>query len=103
MDVFLYRQILDPFSFFDHGSADGTFDQIGGNADRKEGNDGQTCEPAQAISQRNAHTPDKAAVEEEGDHGLTAGAEGEVGGIGVGIEGHHKCRHPRRSSCRRGR
>ena len=37
----------------------------------------------------NEADPDKAAVKDESYQGLSAGAEGEIGGVGVGIEGHH--------------
>ena len=45
--------------------------------------------PAQAEGQRYAAHPGEAAVKQEGDHGLAAGAEGEIGGVGIRIEGHH--------------
>ena len=85
----LCRQILDPFALLDHVGTQGTCDPVGGLDDEVQGQDADACEPAQDEGQGHTDRPDKAAVEEEGDHGLTAGAEGEVGCIGVGIEGHH--------------
>ena len=81
----LYRQIPDPLALFDHGGSDDTFDQIRGDADGEQRDNGKTGEPAQTVGQGNTHTPDEAAVEQEGDHGLTAGAEGEVGGVFAGL------------------
>ena len=71
----------------DHECANGTFQEIRRLADAVQHQDTHIRESAQAECQRYTDRPYKAAVEEKRDQGLTAGAEGEVGGIGVGIEG----------------
>ena len=87
--ILLYSQILDPFSLLEHPGTDDAFYKIGTLTDGKQGNDGHIREPAETESQGDTDNPDKAAVKEEGDEGLTAGTEGEVGGVGVGVKGHH--------------
>ena len=72
-----------------HEGADHAFDQIRALADGIQGNDGDGGKAAETVSQGNADTPDKTAVEQEGDQSLTTAAQGKVGGIGVGVEGHH--------------
>ena len=87
MGIFLSGEILDPFSLFDHNSAKNTFDQIGCLTDGEQGNDANAGKTGQTPGKRHAENPYKAAVKQEGHHGLTAGAEGEVSGVGIGIEG----------------
>jgi len=86
-----HGEVLDPFALFDHGRTQEAFDQIRTLADDIQGKNGKSGESAETESQGDYNTPDKAAVEQEGHHGLTAGAEGKIGGIGIRIEGHH---HP---------
>ena len=85
----LYGEVLDPLTLPEHTGTQGAFDQLQGLANDKEGNDAQTGETAQQEGHGDAAAPYKTAVEQEGDQGLTAGTEGKVGGVGVGIEGHH--------------
>jgi hypothetical protein len=82
-ELLLYCQILNPFALLDHKSAQGALDPVRSLDDEVQGQNGDAGKTAQAESERYADTPDKAAVKEEGDHALTAGAEGEVGGVGV--------------------
>ena len=84
----LYSQILDPFALAQHICTQSAFYKIRINADGIQRQNGHICETAQTEGQGNADSPDKAAVEQEGDKGLTAGTKGKVGGVGIGVEGH---------------
>ena len=79
----LYRQILNPLALLQHERTDGALDQVGGQADGEQGDNGKIGKPAQAVGHRHTDYPGKAAVEQEGDKGLTAGTQGKVGGVGV--------------------
>ena len=85
----ILHQRLDPGAFFDHICTDGAFEQIRALADGIDGQNAKTRKAAQAEGKGHTNGPDKAAVKQECHQGLTAGAQGEIGGIGVGIEGHH--------------
>ena len=85
----LNSKILDPLALLEHESTDGAFDQFQRLAYDEQGQDGESSEPAQAEGDRYADTAHKATVEQEGDHGLSAGPKGKVGGVGIRIEGHH--------------
>ena len=87
-DAFLYGQILDPLALLQHESAQGDLCHVGALAEDVQRHDGKVREPAQAEGQRHADYPHIAAVEEEGHEGLTAGAEGEIGAVVVGMAGH---------------
>ena len=87
--IFLLGKILNPFALFDHDAAQRAFDQVSCLADGKQRENADAHKPGQNPGQRHTEAPDKAAVKQEGDHGLAAGAEGEVGSVGIGIEGHH--------------
>ena len=89
----LCGQVLNPLALLQHVGADGAFDQIRGLADGVQRQNGQPRKAAEAEGQRYAADPHEAAVKQEGHHGLPAGAEGEVGGVGVGVEGHHHRRY----------
>ena len=47
-------------------------------------------EPAEDKGQGHHHHPHKAAVKQEGDIGLSAGAQDEIGGIGQRVKGHEQ-------------
>ena len=83
-----FCEILDPAAFADHKCADCTFDQIHRLRDCVKRKDGYRGKPAQAESQGDAYRPNKATVEQEGDQCLTAGAQGKIGGIDKGVDGH---------------
>lgn len=85
---FLRCQILNPGTFSDHPIAQGAFDEIGTLADKIQGDDGDGGITAEAEGDGGDDAPDEAAIEDEGNGRFAAGAEGKVGGSGVGIEGH---------------
>ena len=82
-------QILDPAAFFQDPAAEQALDHVGNLADHVQGDNGQARVPAQEIGERGAAGPQEAAVKQEGDEGLAAGAEGEVSGVGIGVEKAH--------------
>ena len=86
----LHCQILDPFALPDHPGAQSALEPVCGLNDEVQEQDVHVRKTAQAESQGHADNPHEAAVEEKGDQGLAAGAESEIRGIGVGIEGHHE-------------
>ena len=85
--IFLLGKILNPFALFDHDAAQRAFDQVSCLADGKQRENADAHKPGQNPGQWHTEAPDKAAVKQEGDHGLAAGAEGEICGVGIGIEG----------------
>ena len=85
----LLCQILDPFALLQHPCTQGAFDEVCALTDHIQRQNANTGKPAQAECKGNTESPDKAAVKDEGDHGLTAGTQCEVSGIGIGVEGHH--------------
>ena len=95
----LFCEILDPLALLDHICAHSALDPICALTNGIQGNDANVGKPAQTESQRHTADPYKTAVKQEGDHGLTAGAQGEVGGIGIGIEGHHNSTDQNQRRC----
>ena len=89
----LLCEILDPTAFFQHPGAEEALDQVCTQTQSVHRYDGERGKPAQAEGQRHADGPDKTAVKQEGDHGLAAGAQSEIGGVVIGIEGHHAGDH----------
>lgn len=79
MLFYLGNDILQPYTFFHQYKADHALDPIPHLYKYKDGKDGKRCKAAQRISDRHADTPDKNAVKEEGDDGLTARAQRKVG------------------------
>ena len=73
-----------------HPTPQDTFQHIRRLADGEKRQNRQVRKPAQAKGQGDGAHPHEAAVEEKGDEGFTAGAEGEVSGIGKGLEGHNQ-------------
>ena len=84
----LLYQILNPGAFAYHHSAHDALDQICGHHQRIHPQDGDPGEPAEAEGQRHIDCPDENTVKQEGDEGLAAGAESEIAGVIVGVEGH---------------
>lgn len=82
-------QIFDPFALSEHIVAQQALQNIRALADKVQGQNPNSRKPTQTICKRNANQPLEAAVEQECHHGLTAGAKGEIGGVGVGVHGQH--------------
>ena len=89
----LLGEVLDPSAPLQHGCADDAFQDLGELAQDVQRQDGKAGKPAQAVGQGDADHPHEAAVEQEGYKGLAAGAEGEIGGVGTGHEGHQHSHH----------
>ena len=101
MVICLCGEILDPAAFFDKQVADAAFDKLQSLTNRIQWNDGQRGEPAEEEGHRNAGKPCKAAVKQEGDGRLAAGAQGEIGGGGIGTEGHDGGRDTDEDGCQK--
>ena len=84
-------QILNPLALFQHICTQSTFDEVGALTDHVKGENADARKTAQAEGDGDAEAPDETAVKNKGDHGLSAGTEGEVGCVGVGVKGRHKC------------
>ena len=83
------RQVLNPLTLFQHDRTNDALDEVGSLTDSVQRQNGQVRKPAQAEGQRHAEHPHEAAVKQEGYEGLSAGTEGEIGGVEIGAEGHH--------------
>ena len=86
----LLCKVFDPETFLYQPSTYDTFDQFCALTNGIEGNNGEIREPAEAEGQRYCAYPHEAAVKEEGDKCLTTGAQSEVGGKGIGSNGHQR-------------
>ena len=95
----LAYQILNPGSFFDHPIAQGAFDEVGTLADKIQRDNGDGGVAAEEEGDGNNDTPDKTAIEDEGDGCFAAGTKGKVSRCGVGIEGHDACRDENQHRC----
>ena len=80
---------MNPASLFQHAVAHNALEHIRQLAQGVQRQDGQGGKAAQAEGQGHATDPHEHAVKQKGDKGLSAGTQGEVGGVGEGLEGHH--------------
>ena len=90
---------MDPFALLDHSTAKEAFDKIQAMAKEEHIEDANGGKPAQAEGKGNTQRPNIAAVVQEGDPSLSAGTKGEIGGVGVGIEGKKQCRNADQLRC----
>lgn len=87
----LLCQILNPHTTADHKVAHNTLDDLHKLADSVKRKDGHIGVSAQNKGQRHHQAPHKAAVKQKGDTCFATGAQSEIGGVDIGIEGDH-CR-----------
>ena len=80
-------QILHPLALLDGDGTDDGLNDIRSGTQEEQGQDPKACESAQNKGKGYAEHPHIEAVKQEGYHGLTAGAQGKVSGVGVAVKG----------------
>ena len=76
---------MDPDTLFDQDKTYHALDDVDHLAEKVQRDDGQAGKTAQKIGAGDVDTPHEYAVEQECNHGLAAGTQGEIGSV-------HKCR-----------